>query len=97
MGYYTDFDISSNSPEVITAIEEASGYGGWYNGTMNAKWYGCDEHCKEVSKMFPDQLIVVEGDGEEQGDQWKSYYKNGKMQSCKAIITFEAFDESKLK
>lgn len=97
MGYYTDFDISSNSEEVQAAIEKVSGYTGWYDGTMNAKWYGCNEDCLAVSKMFPDQLIVVEGNGEEQGDQWKSYYSNGKMQSCKAIITFEAFDESKLK
>lgn len=96
MGYYTDFDVSNNSEEVIEVIEEISQYD-WHGGQINAKWYDWREHCSKVSQMFPDQLIVVEGDGEEQGDQWKAYFKNGKCQFSKAIITFEPFDESKLK
>ena len=96
MGYYTDFDISGNTEEVADAIEEISGYS-WYGRTMNGKWYDWHDHCKQVSKMFPNELISVEGDGEEQGDQWKAYFKNGKSQVCKAIVTFEPFDESKLK
>lgn len=96
MGYYTDYDISGNSEEVADAIEKISEYS-WYSRSMNGKWYNWKEHCTEVSKMFPDRLVVLEGDGEESGDQWKAYFKNGKSQACKAIVTFEEFDESKLK
>lgn len=96
MGYYTDYDISNNREEVADAIEEASGYS-WYSRSMNGKWYDWHDHCTAVSKRFPDELITVEGDGEEQGDHWKAYFKNGKSQKCEAIITFEPFDESKLK
>ena len=96
MGYYTDYDISGNREEVADAIEETSGYS-WYGRSMNGKWYDWHVHCTAVSKQFPDELITVEGDGEEQGDQWKAYFKNGKSQVCKAIVTFEPFDESKLK
>ena len=95
MGYYTRFDISSNSQEVINTINEVSGYGDVESDEI--KWYHHKDHCITVSKMFPHELITVEGVGEEQGDQWKAYYKNGKMQHCKALITFEPFDESKLK
>ena len=95
MGYYTNYDTSGNSEEIKAAINEASGYINVEDDCI--KWYDHEEHMKEVSLKFPDQLLVLEGDGEEQGDQWKAYYKNGKVQVCKAIITFEEFDEKKLK
>ena len=97
MGYYTNYDISANSKEIQDTIEKESGYS-FYDGTASeVKWYDWHGDCIVVSKMFPDQLIRVEGDGEEQGDQWKAYFLNGKSQVCKAVITFEGFDESKLK
>ena len=95
MGYYTDFDISNNSEDVQAAIEDKSGYS-FYCGSMNGKWYDWFDHCIEVSKIFPEKRIIVEGDGEEKGDQWKAYFKNGKSQICKAIVTFEDYDEDKL-
>lgn len=95
MGYYTRYDISNNSPEVKQAINEISGYNDVECDEI--KWYQHKDHCTQVSKMFPDELITVDGEGEEQGDQWRAYYKDGKSQYCKAIITFEPFDESKLK
>lgn len=95
MGYYTDFDISNNSEEVIQEIEVVSNYK-FYDGVMNGKWYDHNKHCLEVSKKFPNELIVVEGEGEESGDLWKEYYMAGKSQRAKAAITFEPFDESKL-
>lgn len=61
------------------------------------KWYEHEEDMKKVSKEYPETIFVLEGDGEESGDIWKKYFMNGKMQSCKAIMTFENFDESKLK
>lgn len=95
MGYYTRYDISDNSSEVKRAINDISGYTNIESDEI--KWYDNVDHCVKVSKMFPDELITVEGVGEEEGDMWKAYYKNGKRQKCKAIITFEPFDESKLK
>jgi hypothetical protein len=37
------------------------------------------------------------GEGEEAGEMWKKYFKNGKLQTCKATITFDRYDESKLR
>jgi hypothetical protein len=42
-------------------------------------------------------VISVEGEGEESGDIWKAYYKNGKSFRANAQVTFEEFNESKLK
>lgn len=97
MGYYTRYDISANPETVQQAIEDKSQYSFYGGCTDQVKWYDCVEDCKEVSKAFPNLVITVEGDGEEQGDQWKAYFKDGKVQVCKAIVTFEPFDESKLK
>ncbi len=98
MGYYTDFDFSSNSLEVIDAIYKIADYQHGSGGQLyGVKWYEHKEHCLEVSKKFPDQVIVVQGKGEEAGDIWMAYYKNGKSFKAEAVITFELFDESKLK
>lgn len=96
MGYYTRYDISDNPETVQQAIEDISQYSFYSGQTDTVKWYDWQEHCKEVSKNFPNLVIKVEGDGEEQGDQWKAYIKNGKIQITKAVVTFEEFDETKL-
>lgn len=96
MGYYTRYDISDNPQTVQEAIEEKSQYSFYSGQTDEVKWYDWQEHCKEVSKNFPNLVVKVEGAGEEQGDQWKAYIKNGKIQIAKAVVTFEEFDEEKL-
>lgn len=97
MGYYTYYDLSELSDEQIEAVNDVSGYNFSGKHDDSCKWYSWHEHMIEVSKLFPNDLLTISGDGEEQGDQWKAYFKNGKSQVCKAIITFEEFDESKLK
>ena len=98
MGYYSDFDLSENTEEVLEELEKISDYTFLRDGgKITSTWYECEEHMKQVSKLFPDQLLSVEVEGEESGDIWKGYFKNGKMQICNAIITFEPYDETKLK
>lgn len=94
MGYYTQYDISENSEEIIEAIENKSGYS--CIGEDVIKWYSCRQDMREVSLLFPDTVLVVSGEGEESGDIWKAYYKNGKEQMEKARIVIADFDESKL-
>ena len=99
MGYYTQYDTSDNSDEVIAALEEVSGYdlGCFGAGKSDSiKWYECHKHGKVVSLRFPDTLITIHGEGEESGDVWTAYFKNGKMQYEKAHIVVDGFDESKL-
>lgn len=61
------------------------------------KWYEHEDHLKELSKNYPAFLFVLAGEGEEQGDQWKKYFLNGKMQVEKAEIKIGDFDPEKLK
>jgi len=52
------------------------------------KWYEHDEDMKRLSRHFPDVVFILKGDGEDTGDQWVSYYKNGIMQNFRAKIIF---------
>ena len=61
------------------------------------KWYYHDEEMIELSKQFPETVFYLYGEGEESGDLWYQYYKNGKSQYCPAIVTYEPYDESKLR
>jgi hypothetical protein len=60
------------------------------------KWYDHEADLIEISKRYPDIVFVLKGEGEEPGDLWYKYFKNGKIQRCYAEITFEPYDESKL-
>ena len=51
---------------------------------------------REVSKQHPNVLFELSGEGGENGDLWKAYFKNGKMQMCKAKIIYDDFDEAQL-
>ena len=52
-----------------------------------------------ISKKFPEVLFTLSGEGEESGDIWMKYFKNGKVQNAntKVTISHDPFDESKLK
>jgi hypothetical protein len=62
----------------------------------DVKWYEHKEHMMSLSKLYSDILFRLEGHGEEPDDKWVMYFLNGKSQTCKAIITFEEYDNSKL-
>lgn len=69
----------------------------WDTGGDTCKWYEHADDIRALSLRFPAILFTLHGTGEEQGDEWYKYFKDGKMQECKAVVTFEPYDESKLK
>ncbi len=83
------------------ALDEDTEYGpyrdflGGYN--VACKWYNHETEMKCLSEKFSTVLFILKGKGEEAGDLWIKYFKHGKMQVCKVIITYDPFDEGKLK
>lgn len=61
------------------------------------KWYDFDKDLVELSLKFPNNIFVFSGNGEEQEDIWKAYFKNGKSFYPERIVTWEEFTEEKLK
>jgi hypothetical protein len=77
MGYYTYFEIKA-SPEVIAKVNEPYEMFEENGVPLDTyKWYDYKEDMIKISQEFPDELITVTGEGEESGDQWVAYFKNG--------------------
>jgi len=108
MGYYTNFNIKvinevdHDLDNIKEIIEEESGYDFEIhdneicsNGEI--KWYGYGTDMVKVSKQLPEVTFQVDGHGEESGDIWRNYWKDGKVQEAKRVVTIEPFDENKLK
>jgi len=64
---------------------------------VTSKWYEHETDMRKLSIKYPDIVFELYGEGERCGDIWSKYFKNGKMQSCYAKITFDKFDEKKLR
>lgn len=62
------------------------------DGGDNSKWYDLEKDMRELSKLFPNYLFTVHGEGEEAGDLWNKYFLDGKCQTAQAAITYEKFD-----
>ncbi|MGG3890206.1 hypothetical protein [Metabacillus fastidiosus] len=104
MGYYTEHtleilgghydileEIVENDPDTFYGIDTNE------EPLDSVKWYSHQEDMRKISKQYPDLVFKLSGNGEESGDMWIEYYKNGLMQNCHAKITFDEYDESKLK
>lgn len=105
MGYCTDFclEVEDVSPDVENAIcEEIKnlnifqdgdyiyGWGGYVS------WYSCDEDMVALSKRFPGVLFTLTGHGDNADDIWRTFYKDGLLQTDCADIIYKDFDETKL-
>lgn len=62
----------------------------------SCKWYEHEDDMKRLSLKFPDVLFTLRGEGEESGDVWVKYFKEGKMQVSKAEVKLEPFDATRL-
>lgn len=104
MRYYTKYSLSVNmfEEDLIREFREScenasfaiNSDGEYYSET---KWYDHENYLKSFSVLHPNALFVLYGIGEDDEDMWVKYFKNGKMQVCKAQITYEDFDELKLR
>ena len=102
MGYYTDFTIKVAHGKVdmeelcdeLIRVSEYDMQCDHINGEDmihpgdQVKWYGCQEDMVQVSKSFPDAVLLVEGIGEEQGDYWRLYLKNGRDERIGGKIVY---------
>lgn len=107
MGYYSYYTLSTQNgtmdddEKIVSELREknadaqvALGEDGYPDGHI--KWYEHEEDLKEFSKKYPNLVLHLSVEGEENGDMSQKYFKNGKMQVCKAKIEFDEYDENKL-
>lgn len=63
----------------------------WSPFDEGCKWYTHSEVMVEYSKRYPDTVFLVGGDGEESGDLWKAYYKNGEERHYDAEFQVQSY------
>jgi len=99
MGYYTRHELEivqgdNNETDYQEEISELADYG--YLFDNECKWYEHEKDMREYSKKYPETVFALKGEGEESGDIWTEYYKDGKMQRAKAKIVVDDYNESLL-
>lgn len=60
-------------------------------------WDEHEDDLRKFSKFHKDFVFSLYGQGPEAPEVWIKHFKNGKMQHCPAIITFDEFNEKELK
>lgn len=95
MGYNTNYNLDlrpfdENIIEQLKTSNDSADDALENNGDSKSscKWYEHDTDLKEFSKLYPDTLFILSGEGEEALDLWKMYVKNGKSKTVKAIISY---------
>lgn len=56
-----------------------------YDFEEEMKWYDHEEHMVELSKLCPNIIFDLRGDGEETGDMWRSVYFRGEVRTVTAV------------
>jgi hypothetical protein len=105
MGYYTTYKLKIEPElsisEVNQVLTQGDRDGYWFDadsGMRDAKWYDHEPDMRALSRLNPDHLFILDGEGEEQGDVWRKYFKGGKCQEWRPSEQIpEPFDASKLK
>lgn len=100
MGYYTRYELTAtpDNDEIWDAVKTNKNInyavGDQGNSGEECKWYDNEKDMVEFSKKFPDITFCLHGEGEETGDIWNKYFRNGKKQICKAEIIIPPMLES---
>ena len=53
------------------------------------KWYDHEYDMVKLSKLFPNVIFKLHGDGEEREDMWNKYFQDGKCEECFVHITYD--------
>lgn len=99
MGYYTRHQLTIIEGDNYTTdyeqeIAEVTQYFNCFEDEI--KWYDQEKDMIKYSKKHPNTTFMIEGEGEDSGDIWRAYYKNGKMFRTIGIVHFEDYSEDKL-
>lgn len=113
MGYYTHYKLRIDPPQTLAFVQELKLHADaapWVadtwardgtfipnGGESTSQWRDEESEMRAASAAHPELLFTLDGNGEEQGDVWRSYYHAGKAQHWRMpTIKPDPFDATKL-
>ena len=66
-------------------------------GDNRTSWYNHEQNMAEASRNWPSLLFTLDGQGEEDDDIWRKYFRNGLVQEARAVVTYPAFNPELLR
>lgn len=95
MGYYSDFslEIIPENDTILKAIEHDETELAYIARGNRSKFYNHEETLVKISLKYPEYIFKLHGVGENEGDLWDKYFKNGKIQRCVAEIVIPPMTE----
>ena len=112
MGYCTHYtlDIDSTDPLRLALIQSALMKDGgatfalmidgparqhYPSREADSQWLA-DATMRHLADRFPGVLFTLSGEGEEAGDLWRIYARDGRSYKAPAVVMHPPFDEAKL-
>ena len=95
MGYYTLFDLEIVPDQPIDFPDQFQQVTEYSLSTLESdsiKWYDCDSDMLTLSRMYPNHIFTLHGDGEEQDDKWQAVYVNGQVTKVYAELIYPPID-----
>lgn len=108
MGYMTRFNVTiieGEFPEFEQKLiaqgystveriiaKEAPTLNGYNPFQDQTKWYDYAKDMIEVSLKYPEIIFEISGEGEESGDIWRHYFKNGRDKRICPEMVWPVFD-----
>jgi len=80
-------EYSEEAFEILEPGGDGEDWGRWYNFNADMYW---------ISRLFPELIFALHGDGDEMEDLWVCYYVDG-MEQMEYKISTPPFDRTKLK
>lgn len=103
--YYTmavESITSEESNTIIDILENHSGYhvescpttnDGYYYELSGVSWDEPEAPLMEISEKFPGRVFAMSYEGDSWDDRGYVYAKDGRIQECKVIVSYEEPDE----
>lgn len=103
MGYKTDYTLEVSAPheDIPESLVQALVSNHFFEDRRDSEffkndtWYEWNEDMLKLSKLYPDVLFELSGEGEESSDIWTYWYRNGQLQGGLAQIVHPEFSEDK--
>jgi hypothetical protein len=102
VGYYTYYALKVHPEQGDDdqahkeAIASNAGYTSAHLWEDSTKWYEYEDIMREYSMLHPELTFVLDGDGEQSGDIWRMWFKNGKHRRWDANVERPAEPEEPL-